>query len=73
MNRVHACEKSKGYTLSDDKTVAIHFHRKRGMQAEPNILNNKAIKFKPYAQFLGMELGLKPYWKAHLGKLRESY
>ena len=60
MNRVNAWVKSKGYTLSDDKPVAIHFHRKRGRQTEPNIiLNDKAITFKPHAKFLGMELDQK--------------
>ena len=72
MNRVNTWVKSKGYAFSDDKTVVIHFHKKRGMQTEPNIvLNSKEIKFKPHAKFLGMELGRRLYWKIHLGKLRE--
>ena len=46
---------SKGYKLSEDKTVATQFHRKRGMQPEPSItLNNAQIKFKPCTKFLGL-------------------
>ena len=64
---------SKGYRLSDDKTVAVHFHRKRGMQTEPSItLNNKQVKFRPHTKFLGLVVDQKLNWKEHIDQLKDK-
>ena len=64
---------NKGYRSSDDKTVAIHFHRKRGMEPAPRMtLNNNQIKFKTFTKFLGLIFNQKLIWNSHLEKVKEK-
>lgn len=64
---------TNGFTLSAPKTVAVHFHRKRGLQPEPSLfLYNQPIKFDTTQKFLGMILDQKLTWKPHIDKLKQD-
>ena len=55
INRIANWAQNKGYKISQDKTVAIHYHNKRVAQADPVLLlDNKATRFKDHTRFLGL-------------------
>ena len=55
------------------KTIAIHFHRKRGLPNEPTLrLDNQNIIFKDSAKFLGMTFDHKLNWNAHISLLKNK-
>ena len=44
INKITSWAKNNGYNISNDKTKAVCFHRKHGLQYEPSlILNNENI------------------------------
>ena len=54
INKISNFTKRTGFKISAEKTVAVHFHRKRGLQHEPTlIIENLAIQFATEARFLG--------------------
>ena len=60
-----------GFKLSKEKTVAVHFHRKRGLQQEPQLkIGNHAIPFQNKAKFLSMIFDQRLYWRDHVEYLR---
>ena len=72
-NQISKWTGETGFRLSPEKTVAVHFHRKRGVQQEPQInLNNTAIKFQPKAKFLGMMLDQRLYFGDHIEYTRQK-
>ena len=55
INRVYSWAEDHGFEFSNVKTVAVHFHRKRGLQQEPSLsLNGHIIIFKALTKFLGL-------------------
>ena len=47
INNINTWAMNNGYNISNNKTKAVHFHRKYGLQHEPTlILNDKNIYFK---------------------------
>ena len=73
INRINHWAKANGFRLSNDKTVAVHFHRKRGIQQEPNlILNDLTIKVEPKFKFLGIYLDQRLRFKEHIEYLRQK-
>ena len=74
INAVSSWSISHSFTIAhtDNKTVAIHFNRKRG-HAEPSLfLENRMINFKPNSKFLGITLDQKLNCKAHIQKLKSD-
>uniref|UniRef100_A0A2P2I4G8 RNA-directed DNA polymerase from transposon X-element n=1 Tax=Hirondellea gigas TaxID=1518452 RepID=A0A2P2I4G8_9CRUS len=72
INKVSSWATTHGFTLSTNKTAAVHFNRKRGY-AEPSLfLNNIMITMSPTAKFLGMILGQKLNWKEHIKRLKNN-
>ena len=62
-----------GFKISAEKTVAIHFHRKRGLQQEPDLnIDGIPIKFEERAKFLGMIFDSRLYWHEHIKYLRNK-
>ena len=52
INKIASWAKHNGYKLSIDKTVAVHFHRMRGLQCESYCnLNNNQITFEKVQNF----------------------
>jgi len=52
-----------GFRFSSSKTVAVQFHRKRGLQHEPTIsLYNQPITFKTSTKFLGLIFDQRLRW-----------
>ena len=37
INKINNLSKNHGYRLSNDKTIAVHFHRRRGIEYEPSV------------------------------------
>uniref|UniRef100_A0A2P2I4W4 RNA-directed DNA polymerase from mobile element jockey-like n=1 Tax=Hirondellea gigas TaxID=1518452 RepID=A0A2P2I4W4_9CRUS len=71
-NNVSQWTTNHGFTISDDKTVAVHFNRQRG-HTEPNIrINGRMIIFNQTATFLGMIFDQKLNWKPHIKSLKQS-
>ena len=55
INKIFNWTLQTGFKLSKEKTVAVHFHRKRGLQQEPQLnIGNHAIPFQNEAKFLGI-------------------
>ena len=57
-----------GFKFSPKKTVAVHFHRKRGAQYEPDLKINKdqRIPFQTEANFLGLTFDQKLNFLPHI-------
>ena len=60
-----------GFTFSLAKTVCVHFHKKRGILADPNLtLNGKQIKVVRETKFLGLIFDQKLSFIPHLKALK---
>ena len=71
VNKIVHFTNQTGFKISEEKTVAVHFHRKRGLQQEPHItIENTQIQFAPEAKFLGMVLDSRLNWKKHIEQLK---
>ena len=71
INKIHQWTFSRGFGISQEKTVAIHFHNKRGIQQEPLLLlSGNNIQFKPSTKFLGLVFDQKLSWDAHIKALK---
>jgi len=72
VNTVMRWTTEHGFTISEPKTVAVHFNRLRGY-AEPDLrLGNRMIVFRSEAKFLGMIFDQKLTWKSHIKELKTS-
>ena len=73
IHKINRWADTNGYKLSNDKTVSVHFHRKRGLQQEPNlILNNMPIKVETKVKFLGLYLDQRLRFKDHIEYIRQK-
>ena len=71
VDRISRWALQHGFWLSPQKTVGVHFHRKRGEQTDPILyLNNQQIIFKESVKFLGLILDYRLNWKNHISQLR---
>ena len=71
VNQVLSWTMNNGVTISQSKTVGIHFHRKRE-HVQPNIyIQRRMVIFRPTVKFLGMIFDQKLTWKDIL-QLKES-
>ena len=70
INIINNWATNHGFTLSEDKTVAVNFNRKRS-HAEPNLtLNGRMIVVRDSAIFLGMAFDERLTWKSHIRNLK---
>ena len=71
---LHKIEKwctENGFKFSQTKTVCLHFHKKRGILPEPElILNGEKIKVVKEAKFLGVIFDQKLSFIPHLKALK---
>ena len=73
INKISSWTAKKGFKISESKTVAIHFHRRRGLQSEPNLnINGNRISFQPHAKFLGLIFDQRLYWRPHIDYLKKK-
>ena len=71
INRVYSWAENHGFEFSNDKTVAVHFHRKRGLHQEPSLSRNgHIIIFNTSTKFLGLIFDQRLNWKLHIEHLR---
>ena len=73
---LHKIEKwcnENGFKFSQTKTVCLHFHKKRGILPEPElILNGEKIKVVREARFLGVIFDQKLSFIPHLKALKSK-
>ena len=73
IDKIYRWTRQVGFKLSTEKTVAVHFHRKRGLQTEADLsINGNRIPFKTSAKYLGMIFDQRLYWKTHIDYLRSK-
>ena len=71
INKILNFTNKAGFKISAEKTVAIQFHRKTGMQQEPQLrIGDSNIMFQPHAKFLGLIFDQRLHWKEHINYLR---
>ena len=59
------------YRVSNDKSSAVYFHRKRGLEYQPMLqLNNKNIAYRKEVKFVGLYLEQRLRFKEHVEYLR---
>ena len=69
--RIEKWTSDNGFRFSSQKTIAVHFHRKRGIQREPIIhLYNNPIRFQSTATYLGMKFDQRLRWKEHIDHIK---
>ena len=70
INQVTAWANARGYSISTEKTVALHVHRTRS-NAEPDLrLYGNMIPFNDNVRFLGMYFDEKLKWDVHIKQLK---
>ena len=71
INRIQQWANNHGFQFSTEKTTALHFHRKRGLQQEPSLnIYGQRIHFHPTAKYLGMIFDQRLRWKEHINSLK---
>lgn len=70
INRISEWATDRGFTLSQNKTVGVYFHRTRTHAIPALTLNNRLIVFRPTANFLGITFDSKMTWKPHIQTLK---
>ena len=71
LNKITEWTKSTGFSFSSDKTMAVRFHRKRGIQPEPALtLNSNPIAVKNRAKYLGLTFDERLNWRVHIDDLK---
>ena len=63
---------ANGFTLSEDKTKAMHFCRRQCCADPVLLLNDTPIKFKTEVKFLGLRWDPKLSFKAHIDHLKKK-
>ncbi|XP_055924756.1 uncharacterized protein LOC129956828 [Argiope bruennichi] len=73
INNICEWGKINGFTISSQKSAAIHFCRRRGLHPDPKLkLNNQLIPFVSEIKFLGMILDSKLTFKPHIDYLKRK-
>ncbi|XP_055924518.1 uncharacterized protein LOC129956612 [Argiope bruennichi] len=73
INNICEWGKINGFTISSQKSAAIHFCRRRGLHPDPKLkLNNQLIPFVSEIKFLGMILDSKLTFNAHIDYLKRK-
>ena len=71
INKTQEWTMKHGFTFSTDKTVAMVFHNKRGLQQEPSLKIGN-INMLPEKKFLGLIYDQKLNWRAHVEYIRRK-
>ena len=73
INKIETWVNKNGFRFSTQKTVAVHFHRKRGLQQEPSLnLYNRPIVFKTSMRYLGLILDQRMRWNEHISYIKTT-
>ncbi|GBM46239.1 RNA-directed DNA polymerase from mobile element jockey [Araneus ventricosus] len=73
IDRINAWGKINGFVISSQKSVAIHFCKRRGLHPDPKLkLNNQTIPFVSEVKFLGLILDKKLAFKSHVNHLKRK-
>ena len=73
INKIVEFTKLTGFKISTEKTVAVHFHKKRRPQPEPVLqIHNVNINFQTEAKFLGMVFDKRLNFRQHIDSLRKK-
>ena len=73
INDVEQWTTQHGFTFAAGKTVAVQFHKRRGIPAEPNLkLRDNNIHFKASKKFLGLFYDQRLNWDVHVEYLRKK-
>ena len=61
--------------ISHDKTVGVHFHRRRQLYPNPTLTltHGQRIKFEPQCKFLGIIYDQHLNWRSHIDSLKRKY
>lgn len=71
INRVQAKATNRGFRFSQQKSIAVHFHRKRGLQQEPSLfLYGEPVQFRDSIRYLGLIFDQRLRWKKHIDALK---
>jgi len=71
INNIHKWTCRNGFQISTEKTVAVHFHNKKGLQHEITLtMAGRNILFRDDAKFLGLRFDTKLTWEPHIRELR---
>lgn len=71
IHRIERWANGCGFRFSPQKTVAVHFHRKRGLQTEPSLnLYGSRIFFQTSAKYLGLTFDQRLRWRQHIENLK---
>ena len=73
INKIYSWTFENGFTISQSKTVAMHFCHKRKFHLDPELhIGNNPIKFVKENKFLGLIWDTKLTFKAHVKYLRQK-
>ncbi|GBN63193.1 putative RNA-directed DNA polymerase from transposon X-element [Araneus ventricosus] len=73
IDRINAWGKINGFVISSQKSVAIHFCKRRGLHPDPKLkLNNQTIPFVSEVKFLSLLLDKKLTFKSHVNHLKRK-
>ncbi|GBN35016.1 hypothetical protein AVEN_183832-1 [Araneus ventricosus] len=73
IDRINAWGKINGFDISSQKSVAVHFCKRRGLHPDPKLkLNNQTISFVSEVKFLGLILDKKLAFKSHVSHLKRK-
>ena len=73
IDKISKWTKEHGFKLSTPKTVAVQFHRGRGIQREPIInLMGERIRFNTEHKFLGLIWDQRLRWNHHISDLKNK-
>ena len=71
INNIQRWADAHGIVFSPQKTAAVHFHRRRGLQHEPSLfLYNNPIIFRTSTKYLGVIFDQRLRWKDHIVDLK---
>ena len=70
INNITRWTTSHGFTISEEKTIAVNFNRKRN-HTEPNLtIGGRMLLVRPTAKFLGLTFDEKFTWAPHIRNLK---
>ena len=73
INKTQEWTMKHGFTFSTDKTAAMIFHNKLGLQQEPSLkIGNININMLPEKKFLGLIYNQKLNWRALVEYIRRK-
>ena len=72
-NKLSRWSTQHGFTFSHEKSVVMHFHKKRRIFPPPDIhLNRQRLRVVEQTRFLGMIMDRKLSWIPHLKQLKQD-